>query len=42
LRRDVPLTEQLEDLRWRGVPRRRYEAFCQRLGLRDLVNPPTQ
>ena len=41
LRRDVPLSERLDDLRWRGVPRARYEAFCRRLGLRDLVDRPT-
>jgi 5'-3' exonuclease len=41
LRLDVPLVEGLEDLRWRGVPRRRYEAFCERLGLGDLSRRPT-
>jgi 5'-3' exonuclease len=32
LRFDVPLTEELEDLEWQGVPRERFEAFCSRLG----------
>jgi len=41
LRRDVPLTEGLADLRWRGVPRRRYEALCTRLGLLDMALRPT-
>jgi 5'-3' exonuclease len=41
LRRDVPLGEQLEDLRWVGVPRQRYDAFCIRLGLGDLSRRPT-
>jgi 5'-3' exonuclease len=42
LRRDVPLREKLVDLTWRGVPRERYETFCKRLGLLDLINRPTQ
>ena len=41
LRRDVPLSEELEDLRWVGVPRQRYDAFCVRLGLGDLSRRPT-
>ena len=32
LRRDVPLTQTLEDLRWRGVPRDRWLALCDDLG----------
>jgi 5'-3' exonuclease len=27
--RDVPLAESFEDLRWRGVPRARFEAWCR-------------
>jgi 5'-3' exonuclease len=27
--RDVPLAESLDDLRWRGVPRARFEAWCR-------------
>ena len=40
LRADVPLTERLDDLHWRGVPRARYEAFCTRLGFVDLGGRP--
>jgi 5'-3' exonuclease len=29
---DVPLAESLEDLRWRGVPRARFEKWCEELG----------
>jgi 5'-3' exonuclease len=42
LRCDVPLAEQLDDLRWRGVPRQRYEAFCARLGFSELAARPTR
>jgi 5'-3' exonuclease len=42
LRTDVPLREDLADLRWEGVPRRRYESFCQRLGIRDLRDRPAR
>jgi 5'-3' exonuclease len=41
LRLDVPLVERLEDLRWRGVPRQLYEAFCECLRLGDLSRRPT-
>jgi 5'-3' exonuclease len=34
---DVPLAASLEDLRWRGVPRDRLEAFCARAGARRLL-----
>ena len=30
LRRDVPLAETLEDLRWTGVPREEFLAFCRK------------
>jgi 5'-3' exonuclease len=33
LRLDVPIPEELADLEWRGVPRRKLEDFCERLGL---------
>jgi 5'-3' exonuclease len=39
---DVPLKESWEDLRWRGVPRRGFEAFCQRIGSQSLVGRPTR
>jgi 5'-3' exonuclease len=31
--RDVPLPESLEELRWRGVPREPFVAWCDALGL---------
>ncbi len=37
--RDVPLAESLEDLRWRGLPRSRFEAWCDALGARALLAP---
>jgi 5'-3' exonuclease len=41
LRTDVPLGEDLADLEWRGVPRRRYTTLCNRLGFRELAARPT-
>ena len=38
LRTDVPLTEQLDDLRWKGAPRERLEALCRELGDEDLLD----
>jgi 5'-3' exonuclease len=35
--RDVPLTESLDDLRWRGVPRAPFEALAERLAAPQLV-----
>ena len=40
LRRDVPLTESLEDLEWRGVPRRLFTEFCDELGFTQLLDRP--
>jgi len=40
LRRDVPLTETLDDLEWKGAHRATYEAFCARLGLDGLASRP--
>jgi 5'-3' exonuclease len=38
---DVPLAESLDDLRWRGVPRRAFEAWCDRLDVSELrARPP--
>lgn len=37
LRLDVPLGEGLDDLRWRGVPRRAFADLCARLGLDNLT-----
>jgi 5'-3' exonuclease len=36
---DVPLAETLEDLRWRGVPRERFEAWRERTGARRVTPP---
>ncbi len=36
LRRDVPLEEELEDLRWRGAHRADLDALCRQLGEPDL------
>lgn len=38
--RDVPLRESLDELRFRGVPRKAYEALCDQLELRDLRTRP--
>jgi 5'-3' exonuclease len=41
LRTDAPLPEQSPDeLRWRGVPRARFEAFCDEFGLDSLRARP--
>lgn len=42
LRTDVPLTEGLEDLRFQGVPRGRFEAWCDAIGARTLKARPTR
>jgi 5'-3' exonuclease len=34
---DVPLAESLDDLRWRGVPRARFEAWCAEVDARALL-----
>jgi 5'-3' exonuclease len=36
---DVPLSETLDDLRWSGIPRGRFEAWCDELGARALLDP---
>jgi 5'-3' exonuclease len=33
---DVPLAESLDDLRWRGLPREVFDAWCQRYEARTL------
>ena len=40
LRRDVPLTDRLEDLEWRGVPRRPFLDLCEELGFDTLADRP--
>lgn len=37
LRRDVPLTETLEDLRWRGVVMSEFEPLCRELGFESVL-----
>ena len=38
---DVPIAESLDDLRWRGAPRQRFERLRDALGLQaDVVRPP--
>jgi 5'-3' exonuclease len=40
LRRDVPLKQSLEELRWRGVPRDRWLALCDELGFETAKERP--
>jgi 5'-3' exonuclease len=40
LRRDVPLGETLDDLRWRGVPRESWSTFCDSLGFENRKERP--
>jgi hypothetical protein len=37
---DVPLKESLDDLRWPGVPRAPFEAWCDRIGAGSLRTRP--
>ena len=37
---DVPLAESLDDLRFHGVPRARFEAWCDSVGARTLKTAP--
>jgi 5'-3' exonuclease len=37
---DVPLAESLDELRFRGVPRARFEAWCDAVGARTLRTAP--
>ncbi|MFN2555421.1 MAG: 5'-3' exonuclease H3TH domain-containing protein, partial [Nitriliruptorales bacterium] len=39
---DVPLTEEFDDLRWDGVPRDAFLAFCEALGVEGLRERPTR
>lgn len=36
----APISESLEDLRFRGVPRARFAAWCEELGARNLAAVP--
>ena len=40
LRRDVPITETIADLEWKGVPRSRFLDFCNRWGFGSLRDRP--
>jgi 5'-3' exonuclease len=40
--RDVPLEEDLDALAYRGVPRKPFEAFCDRLALTTVRSRPTR
>lgn len=40
LRRDVPLSESIADLEWRGVKRDDYEALCEELGFNEIATRP--
>lgn len=42
LRRDVPLGGSGADLEWRGVPRERFIAFCDRYDFESLRTRPTK
>lgn len=42
LRFDVPLHENLEDLEWKGVPRREFYDFCDEFGFDRLKERPTR
>lgn len=37
---DVPLAEEPADLRWEGVPRDRFQAWCEEVGTEALVDRP--
>jgi hypothetical protein len=38
LRTDAPISESLDDLRWRGVPRVEFEAIVENLGAPHLLS----
>jgi 5'-3' exonuclease len=40
LRTDSPVSESLEQLRWNGVPREAFFAFCERVGANTLKTRP--
>jgi 5'-3' exonuclease len=40
LRTDANVTNRLSDLQWRGVPRQKFTALCDRLGLGGLRDRP--
>ena len=40
LRLDVPLSEDLDQLRWRGVPKQAFQSLCDELGFARLREQP--
>jgi 5'-3' exonuclease len=42
LERDVPLPHDLDDLRWQGVPRERFSAWCHAIGEERLLDRPSR
>ena len=40
LRTDVPIQEELDDLRWRGVRRHEFTDMCEELGLKAMLDLP--
>ncbi len=40
LRTDAPIPDSLADLAWKGVPRHRFESFCDELGFNTLRERP--
>jgi hypothetical protein len=40
LRRDAPIDESVDALRFEGVPMDRFRAFCERLGATQLASRP--
>ena len=42
LRTDVPITETIDDLEWKGVPRRAFAEFCDRFGFGSIREKPTR
>lgn len=42
LRRDVPLSETLEQLEWKGAPKAQWRAWCAEVGSESLLDKPTR
>ena len=42
LREDVPLREELDDLRWRGADRQALTVLCEELGAPGLLERVTR
>ncbi|MQF68935.1 flap endonuclease [SAR202 cluster bacterium AD-804-J14_MRT_500m] len=37
---DVPIIETLDDLKWGGVPKDKFQAFCDEMGFGTIANSP--